>query len=204
MTERRILVIEDDPAWQDIFKEIVMDAGFTPVVAADRQAALRTLSEGDYSLAIVDISLSMPDHANRDGLTALRRMSAQSGRLPAIVVTGYPTVDLAVETLVELNAVHFFCKSDFDRRKFSRALYKEASGSGLSAQASPEPEILQALTGREREVLVLLIQGLTNKQMAATLNVTVNTIKKHLQSIFTKFNVETRAAAVARALGREA
>ncbi len=203
MSERLVLIIEDDPAWQDVLQEIVVDSGFQPIVAGDRQAALLALAGPEYVLAVVDISLSLPDHANRDGLTALRRMIDLPERLPAIVVTGYPTVELAVETLVELNAVHFFCKSDFDRRKFVRVLQREAGRGGRPAGPGPEPEVLQALTDREREVLTLLIQGQTNKQMAATLSVTVNTIKKHLQSIYTKFNVETRAAAVARAMGRE-
>jgi GAF domain-containing protein len=59
------------------------------------------------------------------------------------------------------------------------------------------------LSEREQEVFSLLIQGQTNKQIGATLNVSVNTVKKHLQNIFTKLNVETRAAAVGKALGRE-
>lgn len=203
MAERLVLIIEDDPLWQGLLHEIVTDAGFSPVLAADRQAALRALNTFTYVLAVVDISLSMPDHANRDGVEALRRMVELPSRLPAIVVTGYPTVDLAIETLAELNAVHFFCKSDFDRRKFARVVQREVARGGVLPPAQTEPEMLKTLTDREREVLALLIQGLTNKQMAGMLNVTINTIKKHLQNIFTKFNVETRAAAVARALGRE-
>ncbi len=56
------------------------------------------------------------------------------------------------------------------------------------------------LSEREEEVLALLIQGYTNKQIAEVLTVTVNTVKKHVQSIFTKLNVDNRAAAVAKAL----
>jgi DNA-binding NarL/FixJ family response regulator len=203
VTERLVLIIEDDPLWQSLLQELVADIGFTPLVAPNRQAALQALGSHTYVLAIVDISLSMPDHTNRDGVEALRRMAGLPARLPAIVVTGYPTVDLAIETLAELNAVHFFCKSDFDRRKFAKIVQREASRGGVLPPAEVEPGVLKTLTDREREVLALLIQGLTNRQMAGTLNVTVNTVKKHMQSIFTKFNVETRAAAVARALGRE-
>ena len=59
------------------------------------------------------------------------------------------------------------------------------------------------LSKREEEVLDLLIRGQTNKQIAAELTVSVNTVKKHVQGIFTKLNVDSRAAAVARALGQE-
>jgi ATP/maltotriose-dependent transcriptional regulator MalT len=59
------------------------------------------------------------------------------------------------------------------------------------------------LSQREQEVLELLIDGHSNKDIAEALTVSVNTVKKHLQGIYSKFNVESRAAAVAKALGRE-
>jgi DNA-binding NarL/FixJ family response regulator len=116
--------------------------------------------------------------------------------------------------LVDLNAVNFFRKEDFDRRKFTQTVKKEAAAKKqvviyqnthvpASFLQKVEPEIVGKLSERELEVLYLLSQGQTNKQIAVELTVTVNTIKKHTQSIFTKFNVNSRAAAVAQALGRE-
>lgn len=200
MTELRVLIIEDDPNWQDIFREIVVDSGFEPVLASSHQAALTALQKQTYALAIVDISLSLPDYADRGGVEVLKAIAAFPTRLPAIVVTGYATVDLAIETLVELNAVHFFRKDKFDRRQFSRVLKAEAQAAGLPRFG---PAVQALLSEREQEVLALLVQGQTNKEMAEALTITVNTVKKHLQSIFTKFNVDNRAAAVAKALERE-
>ena len=192
--ERHILIIEDDPNWQHIFSEIVNDVGFTPRVATSRRTAQTALAEQGYALAIVDISLTESDHANRGGVDMLKEIAGMPADLPAIVVTGYATVDLAIETLVHLNAVHFFRKEQFDRREFKRV---------VSSFALPhkEPSPLQALSAREKQVLELLIEGQTNNQIAVELTITVNTVKKHVQSIFTKFNVDNRAAAVARALG---
>ena len=195
MAQRAVLIIEDDPNWQSIFREIVADCGFRSVVVDSYHAALRTLTGQTFTLAIVDISLSAPDYADRSGVEVLRVIAAAPTRLPAIVVTGYATVDLAIETLVDLSAVNFFRKDNFDRREFSRIVKKEAA----SAQAYPA-EVLELLSEREQEVLALLIQGQTNRQIAEALTITVNTVKKHLQSIFTKLNVQTRAAAVAKAL----
>ncbi len=56
------------------------------------------------------------------------------------------------------------------------------------------------LTDREQEVLDLLIAGCTNKEIAQALTVSVNTAKKHVQNVFTKLNVDNRAAAVAKAM----
>ncbi len=63
-----------------------------------------------------------------------------------------------------------------------------------------EPEALAVLTGREREVLGLLAQGLTNAQMAARLGVGVVTVNTHVRSVYAKLNVQTRAAATRAAL----
>jgi DNA-binding NarL/FixJ family response regulator len=52
------------------------------------------------------------------------------------------------------------------------------------------------LTAREREVLVLVARGLTNREIASALSVTVETIKTHVKRIFTKIGVHDRAQAV--------
>ncbi len=192
MTKQTILIIEDDPTWQELFAEIVSDAGFNPVVTTTTAEAVAALEARSFVLAIVDISLSLPDHADRGGIDVLRAIAKLPVRLPSIVVTGYATVDLAVETLAELNARHFFRKEEFNRRKFIETLKKETTVDNPVA----------VLSEREREVLNLMGEGLTNKQIAEKLIVSVNTVKKHIQNIFTKLNVESRAAAVAKALKR--
>ena len=94
---------------------------------------------------------------------------------------------------MELDAVNFFRKEAFNRREFVRVVKKEAA----------TRYVLQDLSEREGEVLALMIRGQTNKEIAKALIVSVNTVKKHVQSIFTKLNVGTRAAAVAKALGED-
>lgn len=56
------------------------------------------------------------------------------------------------------------------------------------------------LTDRERQVLVLVAQGLTSAQTGAALFVTTDTVKSHLSRIYLKLGVHNRAAAVAKAL----
>lgn len=207
MVERAVLIIEDDPNWQNIFGELVSDAGFKPVGVTTHQAALAALARHRFALAIVDISLSELKHGDQGGVKVLREIVKLPQKLPAIVVTGFATVDLAIETLVDLNAVHFFRKDKFNRRKFASVIKKEAISPKTAAldELLPEnkPALLNTLSKREQQVLALLIQGQTNKQIGEDLNITVNTVKKHVQSIFTKFNVDNRAAAVARVLGRK-
>ena len=213
LADQTILVIEDDPNWQTLFGEIISDAVFEPLIVTTYREALAALDAQIYALAVVDMSLSELNYDNRDGLMALKKISTLPESLPAVVVTGYATVNLAVETLVDLNAVNFLRKEEFDRHKFLQILQKEARvKSEIPWQSALVPlnfvqkvaaEVVAALSERELEVLYFLSQGQTNKEIATELTVTVNTIKKHTQSIFTKLNVNSRAAAVALALGRE-
>jgi len=61
------------------------------------------------------------------------------------------------------------------------------------------PGLREPLSEREREVLGLLAQGLSNEQIAARLYLSVQTVKRHLHHIFGKLEVTTRLSAVARA-----
>jgi DNA-binding NarL/FixJ family response regulator len=192
MSDPVVLVIEDDPAWQTLFSELVTDAGFRAHVVGTVADARRALKTDRFSAAVVDISLSLPDHADRGGVTVLQLIARLPEPCPAIVVTGYATVELAVETLAELDARYLFRKEAFNRRKFIGLLQHLVTPAG----------VLSRLSARELEVLQLVSQGLTNRVIAEKLVISVNTVKKHVQSIFTKLNVNSRAAAVTKTIKR--
>jgi LuxR family maltose regulon positive regulatory protein len=59
--------------------------------------------------------------------------------------------------------------------------------------------ILSALSPRETDILTLIAEGLSNKEIARSLDIGPETVKSHLKSIFTKLGVERRAQAVSRA-----
>jgi DNA-binding NarL/FixJ family response regulator len=188
-----VLVVEDDQSWQKLLAEFVIDAGFMPVMVSTEKEALKALATHVFSLAIVDISLSFADYANRDGVAVLKAIAQLPRRLPAVLITGYASVDLTVETLAQVKPVYFALKEKLDWRDFTQIIQKEAL---------PGADVA-SLSDREWEVLELMRQGRTNKEIAEQLTVSVNTIKKHAQSIFTKLNVNTRAEAVAKAIKRE-
>ena len=68
--------------------------------------------------------------------------------------------------------------------------------------ASPQPAPLAPLSTRERELMELVAAGLGNKAIARALGVSINTVKYHLASVFTKLDARTRAEAVSAAARR--
>jgi len=74
-------------------------------------------------------------------------------------------------------------------------LVARSSTSGALAQDEPRSD--RALSTRERQILGLLADGLGNKQIAARLGISTNTVKTHLEMLFDKLDVSSRAEAVA-------
>ena len=74
------------------------------------------------------------------------------------------------------------------------------SSASSSATSSTVPSELASLSQRQREVLALVATGLTNAQVAQRLQLSPNTISKHLQSIYTRLNINSRSAATRIAL----
>jgi DNA-binding NarL/FixJ family response regulator len=197
----RVLVVEDDANWRGIYGELLADSGLTFDCAVSYGEARGRLQRVDYDLAIVDLNLasSAAPEGNRDGFFLLR--AARQRNIPAIVVSalGDPVdIDRAYD---EFGIFAFVEKEGFDRNNFARLLAECLRAKGAARAASaPEPPMLEGLTQREREVLGLLIQGMTNRQIAEALLISANTAKKHVDHILQKLEVSTRAGAVAAAM----
>jgi LuxR family maltose regulon positive regulatory protein len=69
--------------------------------------------------------------------------------------------------------------------------------------AQPSGRVSDPLTARERDVLAMISQGLSNKRVARTLEISPETVKSHVKHIFLKLEVTTRTEAVVRALSLE-
>jgi DNA-binding CsgD family transcriptional regulator len=75
-----------------------------------------------------------------------------------------------------------------------------AGGSGVPAPPRYDDQPVEALTAREREVLVLLADGVGNREIASRLGISEHTVKFHLSAVFGKLGASTRTEAVRRAL----
>ncbi|HET9912629.1 MAG TPA: response regulator [Anaerolineales bacterium] len=198
----KALVVEDDAGWRNILEELLKDAGFQVRACASFGDAHGYLRKEKFTLAVLDLSLSGTNSyaweknvadQDLDGCQLLA--SARDEGIPTIVVSGITEREEIERIYSEYSISAYIEKQTFDRSVFRRVVAETKA-------ASKSLDELGALTDREREVLDLLAQGLTNKEIAEKLVITTNTVKRHLKAIFEKLDVHTRSAATAKATGR--
>jgi DNA-binding NarL/FixJ family response regulator len=190
---RLALLVEDDPGWRSILGELLDEAGCRVRACSSYGEALGYLRREAYAVAVVDLALASSSSplANRDGYRVLARV--RKANVAAIVVSGTALAGEVERAYADHGIFAYFEKQAFDRQAFlSLTLESLAAG-------QPGPDDLALLTPRERDVLELLAQGMTNKDIAAHLVISPNTVKRYLKSVFEKLDVDTRAAAAAKA-----
>jgi RNA polymerase sigma factor (sigma-70 family) len=194
----RALLVEDDAGWRGILSEILGDMGYAVRPCNSFGEAVGCLRREKYHLAVVDLSLTGAParsffHAEEslEGFELLA--STKTANIPTIVVSGVASTDEIQRAYNQQAIVAYLEKQTFDRAAFRRAVEETRLARGVSSE-------LDVLTDREREALVLLAQGMTNKEIAESLVITTNTVKRHLKSIFEKLEVHTRSAAAAKAI----
>jgi RNA polymerase sigma factor (sigma-70 family) len=201
VTVERVIVVDDDAGWRSILEELLTDVGFQVRACTSFGEAMGYMRKERFSLAVVDLSLKgtvalnleqPSETSNQEGYQLLE--NTRTLGIPTIVVSGMAEPQEIQRIYAEHSISAYIEKQTFDRMAFRHAV----EDARISLQAMSE---LNALTDREREVLDLLAQGLTNKEIAEKLFITTNTVKRHLKAIFEKLDVHTRSAATAKVAG---
>lgn len=186
------LVVEDDAGWRSLLNELLDDSGYKATHSSSFVEAIGLLQRAKPSVAVVDLALaSSLDRDNLDGYRLLTNM--RRAGVPVIVVSGYADPARIEQAYADGYIIACLEKQAFERKSFRQAL--------MTAQAGVlEDAVWLTLTEREREVLGLIARGMTNKEIAAALTISSNTVKRHLKSLFGKLQVNTRSAASAKAI----
>jgi RNA polymerase sigma factor (sigma-70 family) len=193
------LVVEDDAGWRSILAELLADVGYEVRLSNSFGDALGLIRRESFDLAVVDLSLTGGSYweqtSDSNSLEGFKLLEAtKTAAIPTIVVSGVASVVEIQKAYNEQAIFAFLEKQAFDRNTFRR-LVNEARFTG---KATSE---LDKLTDREREVFELLAKGMTNKEIAETLVITTNTVKRHIKAIFEKLDVHNRAGAAAKLIG---
>ena len=116
------LIVEDDHSWQEILTEILTDYGLQVDVCGDLQDAAAKLHATSYRLAVVDLSLAGEDHTNQDGLEVLNTIKKSTPNCVSILLTGYASVELAVDVIQDYGAFTCLRKEAFRRVDFREVI----------------------------------------------------------------------------------
>ena len=191
-----ILVVEDDAGWRDIFREILEDAGYHVNLCSGYGEALGYLKRNSCDVAVIDLSLEGKSHpVSRRSQDILQNFEGyhllsvfRTRNTPRIVVSGEASINEIDTVYNEQDVFAFIEKQTFSRRGFLKTVEE-------AIQTRSSRVLLETLTSREREVLELLAHAKTNREIAETLVITQNTVKRHLKAIFEKLDIHTRSAA---------
>jgi len=210
----RVLIVDDHPVVREGLHTMLSTDRNIEIVgeACDGTEAVAMVSEKQPNVVLMDIR--MP---NLDGVQATRRIKHQSPSTAIIVLTMYDN-DAYVVDAVRAGATGYLLKDasrelvlDTIRAVNSGAtliktsLLSEAISSLVQSQKGRQEttvsstEGMEHLTAREREVLKLAAVGYSNKDIARELNITQDTVKKHMQSILGKLHASSRIHAVIQA-----
>ena len=204
MTPIRVLIVDDHPVVRDGLRGILTSDPEFDVVgeAADGAEALAGARAAHPDVILMD--LRMPGVG---GVAAIRSLAEADIPARVLVLTTYDS-DSDVVPALEAGATGYLLK-DSPRDVLVRAIRSAARGEAVLAPSVASRLVSQlrapeqaTLSDRELEVLRLVAQGETNRGVAARLFVSEATVKTHLLHIYTKLDVNDRAAAVAAAYER--
>jgi DNA-binding NarL/FixJ family response regulator len=171
--------------------------------AASGEEALQRLEEDAAAVVVMDLAMG----PGMDGIEAIRLIRERNPRQAILVFTTYDS-DADIVRAVDAGAMGYLLKDAAPDEIFAAI---RGAVQGKSVMSAPVASRLfqqlrnpdEILTPREAELLSLLTQGLSNRELGQRLFISEATVKTHLAHIYAKLGVDTRAAAIATAIRRE-
>jgi DNA-binding NarL/FixJ family response regulator len=195
------VVADDHPAVLEAVAEYLVQAGIAVLARArDGEEALEKIEQRKPQVALVDVR--MP---RLGGIELARRLKRSSPETSVLLYTGYGDRALLTEALDA--GVQGFVLKEAPMDDLLRAVRSVATGTtyvdpvlaGTLAASSVGSKMPQ-LTQRERDVLRLLADGLSNEEIGKRLFISAETVRTHVRKAMDKLDADTRTQAVARAL----
>jgi NarL family two-component system response regulator LiaR len=200
----RILIVDDHPVVREGMRGLISIKPGLEVIGEAEDGFEAVLLARKLQPDVILMDLEMP---RKNGLEAIREIRSENPTAHILILTSF-TEDEKIFSAIEAGALGCLLK-DSAPQELVRAIRDVHQGEltlhptiarkmlqRQSGQPSPESD----LTDREIEVLRLLAQGLSNKDIADSLVVSVPTVRSHVTNILSKLNLSNRTQAVLYAL----
>jgi DNA-binding NarL/FixJ family response regulator len=200
----RVAVVDDEALVRSGLSLILSSArDIEVVVACDGGSAVQEIGAADPDVVLLDIR--MPDV---DGLTVLNQLLRQPDPPIVAMLTTFAS-DEHVNAALRQGAIGYLLKDTEPEQLINSVRVLAGGGSVLAAgvgesvlagyvSAGTDPEarrVVDTLTEREREVLALLGEGLSNSEIGARLYLSLGTVKEYVSTVLTKVGAPNRVAA---------
>ena len=193
-----IRVIDDDDAVRRSWAFLLSGESYDVVTYAEAGSFLASADFRRYGAILLDVR--MP---NMSGLELQNKLNELGCDLPIIFISGHGDIDMAVNTLKN-GAVDFLQKPVKDDRLLEvidAAVARNKAARRDQAEVAGFKARLEQLTQREREVIRMVAQGYSNKEVAAEFGISEKTVQVHRGSAYRKLDLHN-AAEIARLLLR--
>lgn len=188
MSTGKVFIVDDDEAIRDALIWLLQSRGVAAVAFESAEAFLAAWKPEMAGCLLLDIRMS-----GMSGLDLFDRLQDASSRLPVIFLTGHGDVPMAVSAL-KRGAMDFVEKPFNDNELVDRvieALGRDAERRAFEAGSAGIAARLDSLTGREKQVMELVLVGRLNKVIADALGITMRTVEVHRAHVFEKMGVKT-------------
>jgi FixJ family two-component response regulator len=183
-----VFVVDDDISVRESLELLIVNAGWRPELFASAQEFLQRSRAVVPSCLVLDITLP-----GLNGLDLQKRVAHERTNMPIIFITGHGDVPMTVQAM-KAGAVEFLTKPFSDEVLLSairEALERSRIVLSKEAQMQSLRDRYASLTLRERQVMLLVVSGLLNKQVGGELGISEITVKAHRGKVMQKMKADS-------------
>src|SRR5256712_7707241 len=185
-----VFVVDDDVSVRESLELLIRCAGWQAETFASAEEFLSRPRVRAPSCLVLDVGL--PD---LNGLDLQKRVAVDRTDMPIIFITGHGDVPMTVQAM-KGGAVEFLTKpfgDDVLLNAIRQAIERSRAALDHEAQMRALRDCYASLTGREREVMALVVSGLLNKQVGGELGISEITVKAHRGNVMRKMKAGSLA-----------